>query len=122
MDLGETITKVALGAGENPWAKALENMRAQMQASADARRGGSKSTAGGVNLDLGKAGKDGDKGTAQRSESTIWEKIGFVTGGGGPAHDTAKNTAKSAELLSKIHDKLPDKDSQRGKPQTNDPL
>jgi hypothetical protein len=47
------------------------------------------------------------KGLSHKTAGTAFEKMGFVgSGASGPAHETAKNTAKSVDLLTSIRDKI----------------
>jgi len=46
-------------------------------------------------------------GGGHRTEGNVFEKMGFVTGGGGgPAQETARNTAKTVDLLTQLRDSI----------------
>jgi hypothetical protein len=55
------------------------------------------SIAGGVDVEFG-------SGMHHLTEGNVFEKMGFVTGAGGPAHDTARNTAKLVTLFEQVRD------------------
>jgi hypothetical protein len=57
----------------------------------------SKRTDGGEDVEFG-------KGMHHRTEGNVFEKMGFVTGAGSPAHDTARNTAKLVTLFEQVRD------------------
>jgi hypothetical protein len=76
-----------------------------------------------VRTDSGKAIEFG-KGMHHRTEGNVFEKMGFVTGGGGPAQDTAHNTAKLVTLFEQVRDGIFRENMRRGQTDwaTNDIL